>query len=148
MPSSILLSGNESLINIPLYYKIKENKHGVRQFKVLTEEEGRSLLEKQEKGVEVLNTKWKPQTWQMNNYLLKNSTSYDQASGTQQIDFTKYQDNVFTNCLIDWDMFDEKGQPIPVNPKTVGQLPSAIAQALIRRYNDSLTVDEEEQGKS
>jgi hypothetical protein len=147
MANSILLGGNESLIHIPLYYKIKLNKYGVRQFKVLDEDEAKKLLEKPESGVEILNTKWKPQTWQMNNHLLKNSTSYDQASGTHQIDFTKYQDNVFTNCLVEWDMIDEKGQPIPVNPKTVGMLPSSIAQSLIRKYDSSLNIDEEEQGK-
>lgn len=148
MANSILLEGNENLIHIPLYYKIKTNRFGVRQFKVFDDEEGRKLLEKAEPDVEVLNTKWKPQTWQMNNFLLKNSTSYDQASGSQQLDFTKYQDNVFTNCLVEWDMIDAKNQPVPVGSKTIGMLPSVIAQSLMRRYESSLRIDEEDLGKS
>jgi len=144
MANSILLSGNENLISIPIYYKSKVNKYGVRQFKILTDDIGRMEIENKEGGVEVLNTKWKPQTWQMNNFLLKNSTAYDQASGTHQIDYVRYQDNVFMNCLVEWDMVDDKGQPIPVNPKMVGMLPSSIAQSLVRKYDASMQIDEDE----
>lgn len=147
MSQSILMEGNETLIHIPLYFKIKINKYSVRQFKILDDEEGKKLLNQEGSGVEVLNTKWKPQTWQMNNFLLKNSTTYNQANGNNEVDFAKYQSNVFDNCLAEWDMVDEKGQPIPVSPKTIGMLPTTIAHALIRRYDSSLTIDEEELGK-
>jgi hypothetical protein len=147
MAKSVLMDGDSDFINIPLYYKVKANKSGVRQFKILSDEEGKEILSKNPVEVEVLNTKWKPQTWQMNNFLLKNSTTYDQVTGSKEFDFAKYQENLFSNCLAAWDMTDEKNETIPINPKTIGQLPHSIAQALIRKYDASLTMDEEEMEK-
>lgn len=147
MAKSILMDGEDNLIHVPLYYKIKK-KGSVRQFKILTDDEGRDLLAKNDPDVEVLNTKWKPQTWQMNTFLIKNSQSYDQVSGAKEFDGLKYRENIFTNCLVEWDMVDEKGQVIPINPKVIGQLPQSIAQALVRKYDDLLVIDEEEQKKT
>ena len=148
MPKSMLLDGENSLIHIPIYFKEKKNKHGHHYYAILDEDEGKKKQTVENSGVDVLNTKWKPQTWQMNNHLLKHSTSYNQATGSQDIDFTKYRDNIISECMTDWDMVDDKGAPIPVNPKTVGLLPANIVNELIRRYDGIMQLDEEEQGKS
>ena len=147
MAKSVLLDGDENLIHIPLYYKVKK-KGNIRQYKILTEEEGKSLLAASDADVEVLNTKWKPQTWQLNTFLIKNSTSYDQVSASKEFDFQKYRENVFAHCLVEWDMVDDKGQIIPVSPKVVGQLPHTIAHALVKKYDELLAIDEEEQKKT
>lgn len=144
MPNSILIGGDEDLIHIPLYFQIKKNKHGIRQFRIYKEDEAKNLMEKEDHKIEVLNTKWKPQTWQLNTHLLKNSTTYNQATGQNDIDFTKYQDNLFSTSLIEWDMVDDKNNPIPVSPTTIGQLPVAIAIELIRLYQNSTSLDEDE----
>ncbi len=147
MARSILLDGDEHLIHIPLYYKIKK-KGNIRQFRILTEDEGKELLAKGDAEVEVLNTKWKPQTWQLNTFVVKNSTSYDQASGDRTFDGIKYRENIFANCLVEWDMVDDKNQVIAINPKTIGQLPHVIAKALVGKYDEVMTIDEEEQKKT
>lgn len=147
MAESILMQGEDSLVHIPLYYRVRKNKNGSRRFQILEDDEGKLLLDKENSDVQCLNTKWKPQTWSMNNNLLKSATAYNQATGSQDIDFTKYQENVFSTCMADWDMVDGKEQPIPVNEQTIGLLPANIAQALIRKYDKSLTLDEEELGK-
>ena len=148
MAKSILLDGQESLIDIPLYYKVRTNKYGVHNFQILSDEEGKKAAAQEESDIETLNTRWRPQTWQMNNHLMKHSTSYNQASGTQDIDFQKYRDNVVTECLVEWDMVDPNGQAIPVSEKTIGQMPSVIVNELIRRYDQAMTYNEEEQEKS
>lgn len=144
MSNSILLGGDEDLIHIPLYFQVKRNAHGVRQFKIYEEEEAKKLMESEGHEIEVLNTKWKPQTWQLNSHLLKNSTSYNQATGQNDIDFNKYQDNLFNTSLVEWDMVDGNGKNIAVSPTTIGQLPISIASELIKLYQESTSIAEEE----
>ena len=148
MSKSMLLDGEEALIHIPIYFKEKKNKHGHRSFVILNEADGKKSLVEENSGVDVLNTKWKPQTWQMNNHLFKNSTSYNQATGSQDIDFTKYRNNIINECMIEWDMVDGKGAIIPVNAQSIGLLPANIVNELIKQYDSMMQVDEEEQGKS
>lgn len=148
MSESILLSDEEDLIHIPIYYRVKKNKNQVRQFKVYNDEEGKKAVEDKEEGIKVLNTKWKPHAWKIDGFLQKSSTSYDQASGQNQFDYIKYRENVLSNCLIEWDMTDAKGQVIPVSQKALDYLPNVIALALFLRYESSNVMDEEEVKKS
>mgnify|MGYP001160049574 CR=1 FL=1 len=144
MPSNLLIDGQEDLIEIKLFYRVKKNNAGVRQFVVLDEEKGKKAIEDGDDSVDCLVTKWSPQTWQMNNNLLKQSMTYNKISGNNEVDFSRYQDNVFRYCLKEWDVTDKDGSPIPPTPENVGQLPAAVAQALIRLYDSTITVDQEE----
>ncbi len=140
-------TGEDSLIQIPLYYSVTKNKYGIKQVTIHDDEEAENLL-KEGKEIKKLSTKWKPQTWQMNNFLVKNSLSYNPATESQQFDNIKYEENVFSNCIHSWDLTDKDDKPIPPNAQTLGMLHTKVAIALIRKYVKYTTIDEEEQKKS
>lgn len=145
--NKLLLGGDNDLIIIDLYYQVKKNKHGQRQFRILTEKEVEDmppLKEGEEPKYEKLETRWRPQTWQTNNELLKNSMSYNKVSGGNELDWSAYQQNVFRYCLQSWNLTDNDGKPIPATLENVGMLPSNIARALIQRYDEALMIDDDE----
>lgn len=147
MASQLLLGGNDDLIVIELYYQVKKNARGQRQFRILTEKEAQAMApqeEGKEKHYEILETKWRPQTWQTNNSLLKNSMTYNKVSGASELDWSAYQQNVFKYCLQSWNVKDEQGNAVPPSPENVGMLPSNIARALIQKYDEALMIDDDE----
>jgi hypothetical protein len=144
----MLVSTNEEFITLILYYRVKSNKHGVRQYKILEEEEAKSFLSKGDKDVDILTTKWVVPTWKSNSNVLRSSTFYNPTDGSNKIDWTKYQENLFKACLKEWDVVDENNQAIPVSAETIGLLPPVIASALLDKYDKSLSLEEEERKKS
>lgn len=143
-----LVSKNEEFVTLILYYRVKSNKHGVRQYKILDEDEAKALIAKGDKEIDTLTTKWSVPTWRSNSNILRSSTFYNPTDGSNKIDWSKYQDNLFKNCLKEWDVVDENDQVVPVNPDTVGSLPSVIASALLDKYDKSLSLEEDERKKS
>ena len=147
MANQLLLGGDDDLIVIELHYQVKKNKQGQRQFRVLTDEEVEKIPEPkegEEKKYDTLETKWRPQTWQTNNELLKNSMTYNKVSGNSELDWSAYQQNVFRYCLSAWNLTDDEGNPVPPSIENVGMLPSNIARTLIQKYDDALMIDEDE----
>jgi len=146
MAKSILVK-EEDLITIILYYRTKTNKFGVRQYKVVDEEEAKASISKGEKEIDSLTTKWVIPTWQSNSFIMRSSTFYSPSEGVNRLDFNKYQDNLFKTCLKEWDIIDENEKPVPINSETIGNLPSIIANALLERYEKSLSMEDEDQKK-
>lgn len=144
MANNLLLGGEEDLIEIVLYYKVKKNKRGYRQFLVLEEDEAKKKLEAGDEDIQTLETKWKPSTWATNQSLLKQSMTYNSVSGQTELDWNSYQQNVFKFCLQGWNVTDDDGNPIPPDLDNIGMLPAIIARTLINKYDESLQMDEEE----
>lgn len=145
--AKMLFTENEELITINLYYRVKLNKFGVRQYKVLEEDEAKTALSSGDKEVDILVTKWIVPTWRSNSNIIRASTFYSPADGSNRVDWSKYQDNLFKNCLKEWDVTDKDNNPVPVNPDTIGSLPSVIASALLDKYDKSLSLEEDERKK-
>lgn len=144
MASNLLMNSEEDLITIIVYYKIKKGRHGGKQIVIIEEKEAQNALESGDTDIETLETRWKPQTWQTNNSLIKNSMTYNKIAGSEQIDWAAYNQNIFRYCLEAWNVTDSTGSAIPPTPENVGKLPSNVAQTLIRKYEDSLSLDDEE----
>jgi len=143
-----LISNAEELVTLTLYYKVKTNRYNVRQYKILEEDEGKNLLAKGEKDVDVLVTKWSIPKWKTNSHIMRSSTFYNPTDGTNRVDFSKYQENVFKTCLKEWDIVDESNTLIPVNQDTIGSLPPIIASALLDKYDKCLAIEDDERKKS
>lgn len=77
MAKSLLINSEETLINIPVYFKRKKNKSNCLIFVIYTEEEGKKKMQEGDKEVEILNTKWLPQTWSSSTQITKMSTVYN-----------------------------------------------------------------------
>lgn len=134
----------KKMVSIPLYYRITDGPYDNMQFQILAREEGKKAVEKGDSSVEVLNTKWRANSWQLTNVLMQSSLSYNPQTGQHEVDLTKYQDNMLKSCLVEWDLTDEGDQAIPVTPEALDDLPPEIAKGLIRVYDRSNLVDEGE----
>jgi len=145
--AKMLFSKNEELITITLYYKVQTNKFGVRQYKILEEDEAKTRISEGDKNVDILSSKWLIPTWKSNSHLIRSSTFYNPSDGQNKVDWSKYQDNVFKNCLKEWDIVDENNVDVPINTDTIGSLPVVIASALLNKYESSLALEEEDQKK-
>lgn len=142
-----LFSAKEELVTIALYYKTKTNKYNISQYKVLDEETAKEALSKGDKNVDAIITKWSIPTWKSNSVLLRSSTFYNPTDGSNKIDWSKYEENIFRNCLKEWDVVDENGNPIPVNIDTIGMLPPTIATALLALYDKVISLEDEDTKK-
>ncbi len=147
MAKMLLVKEDDNTVLISIYYQAKKNKFGTIKYKILTEEEGKKAIEKKDASVDVLNTKWAVPTWKITTNVMRSSTYYNPADGTQRLDPTKYRDNIFRTCLREWDVTDETGTSVPINNDTIGQLPNTIAEELLKKYDQSTETDEDDEKK-
>jgi len=147
MAKSLLVKGDE-LVTITVFYQSKQNKFGIRQFKILEEQAAKDLLAKGSTDIDSITTKWTVPTWHTNNYLVRSSTFYSPSEGLNKLDFSKYQDNLFKTCLKEWDIEDDEGKIVSLNPDTIGSLPTVIANALLDKYDNCLRLEDDDKKKS
>ena len=126
----MLIIDVKKLIPVDLYYKMSEV--GLRvdtasTFKTLTEEE--------QKTYSKLSLKLRPMHWKMYNTLQKESL-VDTGSGTADtINWVLYKEKKLHAIIVGWDLVDEKGAPVPVNPETIGSLHPMIPEMILREYD-------------
>jgi hypothetical protein len=147
MAKSLLVKEEQGLILVEMYYQVKKTKQGYVSHRILTEEEGKKLIERGDPSVDVLHTKWVTPTWKISNKIMRSSTYYNPADGTQRLDPTKYRDNIFKTCLKEWDIQDDNGNIVPINDETIGMLPNPVAEELLKRYDKSTVSDETDEKK-
>lgn len=147
MPKDVLVEEDQT-VNIIIYYRCKTNVHNIRQYKILSEEEGKDLISKNASGVDSITTVWSIPSWKPNIDLQRRSTFYSPQDGTSKMDWSKYQEYTFHSCLKKWDIQDKDGNPVPVNPENIGKLPTIIANALLDKYDKCLLIEDEERKKS
>ena len=159
-----IVSALDQQIEIKLYYREKHSKYGFTKIVVLEDEEGERLLREQEDAIEkmqtegqqvtvadrsvkVLVTKWKILNWGEQNDIARRSERQT-PEGLPDMDNIRFRDLRIKKCLVDWDLSDDHGQPIPVSPQLIDQLPSDIIFALTLRYERAVYLDEEEAEKN
>ena len=150
---SSLLSAQK--ISIPLYYKMKDCKNGMKKVVIIAEkdeEKAKQVIEKEknlsdeQKTVRLLNTSWKSLNWRESNRLTRDS-QVTSASGSQELDYFVFRDLRLKTALIDWDLRDDNNNLITVEPKAVDSLPSDIVFELLSRYDKAVSVVEEDEKK-
>jgi len=144
-----LLDISEQKIEILLYYKIKIYENGFKKVIILEEEEALALLKDEQKKDEVilLNTSWKLLSWIEDNDMIRLSSRYMEETGMSDLDVFKYRDLKIKKCLTGWDMKDDSGNDIRYKPDYINKLPATFAYALLRKYEETIGVDEEEEKK-
>jgi len=143
-----VLVEDEQLVTVTVYYRYKVNAHGVKQFKILEEEEGKELLAAGTAGVDSLTTWWTVPSWKPNNDMLRQSTFYSPSEGVNKMDWSKYQENTFKNCLKKWDVQDKEGKIIPITAENIGKLPTLLGNAVLDKYDKCLVLEDDERKKS
>lgn len=97
--------------------------------------------------VHVLNTKWKEISWDDQNNILRNSVVKDQVTNKDELDNISYNDTLLKQALVEWDLKDDNGQPIPCNSETIGRLPYSILRNLMSKYEKIVFLGEDEEKK-
>ncbi len=148
-------TGEPDLIDIPVYFEYKESDNGTSRLKVLETSDAKKRIEEwededheegEENPIEVLNTKWKSANWVEQNHIIADSQSINPSSGNVEPDWTKYRDLRIKTLIVDWDL-EYEGQKIPVTPEFIDRLPAEVVLALFDRYESTMVLDSEEQGK-
>ena len=138
-------------ISIPLYYTEKTNAKGFTKIIVLEEKDALKKMETPEKKklVQVLNTEWKTLNWKEQTEITKQSTVHgNMPDGSDTyFDYYKYRDLRIKKCLFNWDMKDEMGNPIPVNPQNIDILDPEVVSTLISKFDEITSISPEEEKK-
>ena len=142
-----LLLDQSDLIPITVYYSEKVNKHGARIFRVINEDKAKAALADPLKApdIKVLKTKFRQQSWEIQQQLYRDAAKYNPVSGLNDTDWPTFSDLQLKKLLAEWDLVNEETQqPYPVLPEYVGALPSPIANELLAQFRLSTMLEDDE----
>lgn len=144
-----IIQSEQDLIEIPVYYKVTKNKFGNERISILTADEAKNILdgddEKAKANIEVVNTKWKHASWNIQNKIIQESMRVT-PMGESDIDWNKYRDLRVKKLLHSWDLKYEE-QAIPVSNDVLDNVPPQFFIGLFEAYEDYIGISEEEKGK-
>lgn len=128
------------LIEIKVLYK----KSG-HNYKAFTEKELKDLKVKDEvkKKYQCLTLKMRPMTWSLYNSF-QDGAMLENANGERQFNFKLYKETRLKELITAWDA-QKDGKPYPVDPNTLGKLAPAIAETILRAYDEVSFLDEDEE---
>jgi len=143
-----LFKNKPQLVHIQLFYR-EENKDGYDKIFIIPKEEVIKLTEeeREEKKIEVLNTHWKPMSWQERNNINHEAEVRTDGIITGQMDIYRWRDLRVKRCLQEWDIKDEEGNPVPCNPDTINRIDAYILDAIIEEFDKVSSVEFEEEVK-
>jgi hypothetical protein len=132
------LFGNQSTIDIDLFYIVEKTKSGSAVVRVLTDEEAVKIKADPAKKDKVKQNRFsfRTLTWAASNQLLQRATEFSHVSGSDTINWNKYRDQRLKTILISWDIKDEAGATIPVSESAIDALSQNVALALLERYDE------------
>lgn len=145
---SLLDENIEDLIEIEVYYKLKQMGKG-KKLVIIEDEKAKELLkdEEKKKEVEKISTKWRLMDWKEQNEISRKSVIMvpNQLTGAplRQFDPILYRDTVVKKCLKEWNL-TKNGQSVPVSDELIDKLPSPIIMELHRKFEEVIDYTEEE----
>jgi len=147
--------GTNQMVNMLLYYKIKELKNGFKKIIIIDKskegdaqkiiEEEASLPER-EKTVYVIKTTWKILSWRDVNNVNRDSMVVN-PEGRQEIDSIIWRDLRLKRALVGWDLKDDKNYQIDISSEAIDSLPAEIVGILLNRYDEIVYGGAEEDEK-
>ena len=156
----ILLDPSKQFISIEIFYVEEVLKHGnsifhfIRSADDLAEWKSKgyvvegeaasvspttpSMEAKQtpDKLISKLITHWTKPIWKDQNIIISRSlkTTATGDGTVNELDGVKYRDLKLKMCLKKWNLTDEKGQVIPVEPQIIDMLEPVVAQELLSNF--------------
>lgn len=141
-----LMSQNEDIVDVKIYYIYKKKDNGGRIIKILEDEEGKEKIALEDTKVSSLNTKWKLSCWKEQNDLIRECQTIDPMGGVPIIDWTKYRELRVKMNLKEWDL-KHNGSPVPLTDTIIDKLPPDIVVALYNKYDELSRSEDTDQGK-
>lgn len=141
-----LLDNVKDLINIKLYYTVKNTKAG-KKVMIIEDAKAEEMLKNPDKAkmVEILDTHWASLSWGEQKNLETISTEYNTETSERVFNSIKFRDAAIKRCLKKWNLcIGEK--PVEVTPDLIDQLPAEIIFGLYVKFNSAISYTEEELG--
>lgn len=133
---------DDDVFDVKVYYRKNKNR-----YMAYTEKDYKDLPEEEKTKCSVLSIRAKNMSWGLYNQL-QDDAMVDNGSGERQFNFRAYKENRLKNLIKEWDAKDKDGKPVPINEKSIAHLSPAIAETILRAYDDVSLLSEEESGKS
>jgi hypothetical protein len=132
---------DEDVIEIKVYYRKSRNR-----YLAYTEKDYKDVPEEEKAKYSPLVLKMKELTWGLYNQLQDDAMVTD-AGGERQFNVKAYKENRLKNLIKEWDAKDRDAKPVPINEKSISHLAPAIAETILRAYDDASLLSEDEEGK-
>ena len=133
---------DDDVMELKVYYRKNKNR-----YMAYTEKDYKDITEEEKAKCSVLSLKAKNLNWGLYNQL-QDDAMVDNGNGERQFNFRAYKENRLKNLIKEWDAKDKDGKPVPINEKTIAHLSPAVAETILRAYDDVSLLSEEESGKS
>ena len=127
----MLIVDVKKLVPVDLYYKMSDV--GLR---VDTAATLKALTEEEQKAYSKLSLKLRPMHWRMYNSLQKESLVDSGSGQADTINWVLYKERKLYAIIVEWNLVDEKGAPVPVTPDTIGSLHPMIPEMILREYDN------------
>lgn len=144
------LLNTQQYIELTTYYKVSKNKHGVVSIIIIKEEEYNKMKldENLKDKAKSLRTKWKIPNWKVGNELMESSMYFSIQKNDMDVNWNRYRDSRFKASLVDWDIKDENGNPVPLTTETIDMLSQPVAFAILRQFDEATRITDEEDEKN
>jgi hypothetical protein len=131
----------DDLLEINVYCRKKR-----MQYEALTEKEYKDVKEEDKKKYELLTLKMRNLTWGLYN-TLQDEALVENEKGDQKFSYRIYKENKLKKLIKDWSAKDKEGKGVTVNDNMIAHLAPSIAEAIIRAYDETTTLTDDEEGK-
>ena len=132
----------DDVADIKVYFRKKKY-----SYDAIIESEYNELDDEAKKKYSGMAIKMKILTWAMFNEL-QDGAMVTLPDGEQKFNYRLYKENRLKKLIKEWDAKDKDGKPIPVNENMIAHLSPAIAETILKAYDEVTFISEEEEGKS
>ena len=133
---------DEDLIEIEIHYRKFGHRYlayTAKEFEKLSEEESKHKHE-------TLSVKMRELTWGLYNEL-QESAMVEDGTGDYRFNFKVYKENRLKRLLKEWDATGKEGKSVPINDSSIAHLSPAVAEAILRAYDEVSFISDDEEGK-
>ena len=74
--------------------------------------------------------------WRQKNDVYRESRTKDPVTMNEVLDWESFKQNHLIHLLASWDIKDEKGNPVPLTPDNITNLPAAIPEMVLSIYDE------------
>lgn len=144
---------DQKTIDIVLHYvsyKVKKDGNYIPVLKVLEDEE---LLQYQNSDkfktkIKTIKTTWSTVSWAINSEITKSSIKFNYQTNQNELDIPAFRDMRLKKLLLDWDLKDKNGNPVPKTNENISKLNSDLANALLNKYENITNISSEQLSKN
>lgn len=131
----------DETVEIHIYCRKNKNR-----YIALTEKDYKNIAEVDKAKYEMLVVKMRELTWGLFNQL-QDAAMITGSDGEQRFNYRLYKENRLKQLIKEWSAKDKDGKSIMVSENMISHLSPAIAETILKAYDEITQVGEEEEGK-